>query len=859
MTAPLTWPSAYEVSEELGRGGMGVVYRARQVALNREVALKVILVGGHATEIDRERFLAEAKAIAALDHPGIVRIHDYGTWGELPYFAMEFCPGGTLARKLSGEPLPPSEAARLVEQVALAVQAAHEQGVVHRDLKPGNIFLASGDVPKVGDFGLARRVEGGGTLTQTGALIGTPAYMAPEQAQGKKKVGPAADVWALGVILYECLTGKPPFQGETTFDILHQVIHDEPPRPRQVHPAVPGDLEIICLKCLEKDPQHRYASAAELVDDLRLYLEGGAIRAGAGYRRRRALRWVKRHVLAVAVALAVVLALAAAVGVGLFLGNRPAGIDESASKPNQEQAKKEDRDRRWKETIRLLQQQLDEEEENLELSGKDKKTRRLTEEERKKRRVTIEKFKEVAVRQQQSGKAFEVLYYGVSACANKGCHGGDPPKKWIPNKDLLARCTEVEIWNTNDKHADAYNVLTKERGKRMEKILGYDVTDPKGKGRACLNCHAVVIDDPKVLKESKDIGFDIREGVTCMVCHGPHPEWVGPHGVFLTAAKFRPLSRREKEERYGMRDLWDPIKRAELCMSCHVGSIKEGKFVTHEMYAAGHPPLPSFEVATFSNEMPRHWQHLSEKSESIQKELGLKKGELEQTRLMLVGAAVGLRESMQLLAMDAAAAGKNNPTRKSRSAPDLAHFECAGCHAQRDRISAGYRIPRHWPGALAPLSAAYPDKPAPGTLWLPAPRDSPALLGQAAADVAESADRLAKAVDAVVPDARAARRLLAKIPDLYGKGQLLDYDSARQVAWAYEVMFNEVNGYRGGPASTRKTLAALDKELKLRLPRGRKKPIEDEQAESRQKRNNFDARKFESVLRQFPNTFEARK
>jgi serine/threonine-protein kinase len=301
----------YEVLGELGRGGMGVVYRARQVALNRVVALKMVLSGGHAAAQERTRFLVEAEAIAAVKHPGIVGVYDFGTHDGLPFFSMEFCEGGSLAGKLAENPLPPREAARLVEQVARAVQAAHEQGIVHRDLKPGNILLGSDGAPKVTDFGLAKRVEAGPGLTATGAVMGTPSYMAPEQAEGKKEVGPLADVYALGAILYECLTGRPPFRAATAFDTLLQVVSQEPVSPRHLNTKVPRDLETICLKCLRKDSARRYASALALAEDLGRFLAGEPIQARPVGRLERAGRWLWRNPVAAALLAGVVLAVAA--------------------------------------------------------------------------------------------------------------------------------------------------------------------------------------------------------------------------------------------------------------------------------------------------------------------------------------------------------------------------------------------------------------------------------------------------------------------------------------------------------------------------------------------------------------------
>jgi serine/threonine-protein kinase len=300
----------YEVLSELGRGAMGIVYLARQGALNRVVALKMILAGGHAGQAERRRFLAEAEAAASLDHPGIVRIHDYGTWGELPYCVLEFCPGGTLARRLVGKPLPPREAARLLEQVARAMQAAHERGIIHRDLKPGNIFLAADGMPRVGDFGLARRIEGGAGLTQTGAVLGTPSYMAPEQARAQKDVGPAADVYALGAILYECLTGRPPFLAATLHETLLQVISDEPAEVRRLNPNVPRDLETICHKCLGKDPKNRYASSKALAEDLRRFLADEPISAQPVTWIERVSKSIKRRPLHTLLLIATCCALA---------------------------------------------------------------------------------------------------------------------------------------------------------------------------------------------------------------------------------------------------------------------------------------------------------------------------------------------------------------------------------------------------------------------------------------------------------------------------------------------------------------------------------------------------------------------
>ncbi len=292
---PADAPPGYELLGELGRGGMGVVYKARQTALGRECALKMILSGGHAGAEELSRFRTEAEAIARLQHPGIVQVFEYGTHGGLPFLALELCTGGPLHRRLTGTPLPPAEAAALVRGLGMAVQAAHEAHVVHRDLKPANILLAADGTPKITDFGLARKTDEDGGQTRTGAVMGTPSYMAPEQARGVKDVGPAADVYALGAILYECLTGRPPFRAATSLETMQQVAADEPVPPRRLNPAVPRDLETITLKCLEKPPAARYVSARELAEDLERFLADEPIRARPVGRLEAGWRWARRN------------------------------------------------------------------------------------------------------------------------------------------------------------------------------------------------------------------------------------------------------------------------------------------------------------------------------------------------------------------------------------------------------------------------------------------------------------------------------------------------------------------------------------------------------------------------------------
>jgi serine/threonine-protein kinase len=288
--------AGYEILGELGRGAMGVVYKARQPGLKRLVALKMILAADHASERDLARFRSEAEAVARLQHPNIVQIYEVGEHDGLPFFSLEFVDGTTLARKVAGTPQPERGAAELLLALARAMDCAHRAGVVHRDLKPANVLLAADGTPKITDFGLAKQVEEDSGQTRSGTILGTPSYMAPEQAEGRTRdVGPLSDVYALGAVLYELLTGRPPFKAAAILDTLTQVRYQEPVPPHLLRPDVARDLETVCLKCLHKDPARRYPDAAALADDLTRFLKGEPIKARPVGRAERLARWCRRN------------------------------------------------------------------------------------------------------------------------------------------------------------------------------------------------------------------------------------------------------------------------------------------------------------------------------------------------------------------------------------------------------------------------------------------------------------------------------------------------------------------------------------------------------------------------------------
>ncbi len=288
--------AGFEISGELGRGGMGVVYHAKQLSLGRDVALKIVLAGPHAAWSDRARLRAEAETVACMKHPNIVPIYEIGEQNNLAYLALELVEGGSLAQALAKRPMASYQAAEMAEILAKTMSYVHERGVLHRDLKPANVLLTIDGVPKITDFGLAKWLDVPSKDSRSGVVAGTPGYMAPEQARGQTAlVGPATDVYALGAILYEMLTGRPPFHAATTQETVQQLLTEDPVPPTKLQPRVARDLETICLKCLQKEPARRYATASAFARDLQCFLSGRPILARPVPSWERAVKWARRR------------------------------------------------------------------------------------------------------------------------------------------------------------------------------------------------------------------------------------------------------------------------------------------------------------------------------------------------------------------------------------------------------------------------------------------------------------------------------------------------------------------------------------------------------------------------------------
>jgi hypothetical protein len=473
------------------------------------------------------------------------------------------------------------------------------------------------------------------------------------------------------------------------------------------------------------------------------------------------------------------------------------------------------------------------------------------------------------------------LYFGAIVCAD--CH--ETPKKSEP-EPVLCRCNEFKVWDQQDKHKSAFVALRSERARRMGELLSFkDATTEK----SCLGCHGVDIRDPNV---KVDKTFKVEEGVTCVACHGAYFDWVDVHGSRLQREKWRALSREQKQKDYGMTDLWNPATRARTCAACHIGDSEQGKVVTHAMYAAGHPPLPGFEVSAFSDAMPRHWQYLHEKKPQVQKLLDHDPDEHERTKLVVIGGVVEFQEAMMLLATQAdTQAGANSAENRmlprnlaiSATSPvrsgtgrssglDLAQFDCYACH--HDLKQPGWRQERgfagrpgrpsfrQWPLALVKLALyqAGQERRLPefekklGALYTAFDAQPFGRLDEAAR-AARTLAEWSKELEASLgnKDVRyhqeAALGLLGHLCSL-SAAETPDYDTARQIAWAFETIYYELDRKPVNDAAFREKFKALDKELKLALPSGQDHQILTELPQALRTIGEYDPSKFQQILQE---------
>ena len=458
------------------------------------------------------------------------------------------------------------------------------------------------------------------------------------------------------------------------------------------------------------------------------------------------------------------------------------------------------------------------------------------------------------------------LYYGVRACSNGGCHD-NPTQKDI----LLCKYDEVCIWTKQDKHRNANKVLKNERSQRMANLLGIkgDIShEPR-----CVSCHGVLIKDETLIHKPS---FSLEEGVSCGVCHGFNKEWVAKHSNFLDRDYWRSQKPHVKEVQFGMTNLQDPEKNVTLCVSCHIGNTAEAKVVTHTMYAAGHPPLPGFEMSTFSDAMPRHWKYLAEKTPEAQKISNHDRANMgfERTQLVVVAGLVSLRESMNLLASQAK---EKTPAKDPENAwPELAQFDCCACHhdlkTKSWRQKRGYAgLPgrpqmREWPLALVHLGilhAAQGDLHREKALatdiknkltdlsvaFDAQPFGDPKMVTKAAQELSQSADNVLKKITTIRFDRGTAQRLLVGL-GRESKGRLHDFDSARQLAWAFHAIQYELDPGYLADANIAKLFGTLNDQLKLQLPEGQVEVAKDYFKDALEKQISFDPERFNTNFEQ---------